>query len=125
MRPSVEFSSGTTPKSACLRSTSSNTAAMRADADVLDRLAEPLEGGEVAVAVLRAEERDLAAPSAPPASREISSRKIALSVTSCERPLVRVEDVVEDFFLAGGGEDLAALVGLHLADLRRRSRPAC
>ncbi len=30
MRPSVEFSSGTTPKSACLRVTSSNTAAMLA-----------------------------------------------------------------------------------------------
>ena len=28
MRPSVEFSSGTTPKSACLRFTSSNTAAI-------------------------------------------------------------------------------------------------
>ena len=40
-----------------------------------------------------------------------------MSVTSCERPLVGFEDVVKHLFLAGGGENLAALIGLHLADL--------
>ena len=42
-----------------------------------------------------------------------------MSVTSCERSLVRVENVAEDFFLARGGEDFAALIGLHFADLPR------
>ncbi len=45
------------------------------------------------------------------------SRKIARIVTSCERPFVGLEDVLENFLFARGGEDFAALIGLHLADL--------
>ena len=40
-----------------------------ADADELDRLAEALDGGEMAVTVFRAEIGDLRAPSATPVSR--------------------------------------------------------
>ena len=58
MRPSVEFSSGTTPKSTCLRSLPRTRPRCRRRG-CTRRLAEPLERGEVAVAVLRPEERDL------------------------------------------------------------------
>lgn len=37
-----------------------------------------------------------------------------------ERPLVGFKDVVEDFFFTRGGKDLAAVIVLDSADLRRQ-----
>ena len=124
-RPSVEFSTGTTPKSTWPRLTSSNTAAMLPTPHELDRLAEALDGGEVAETVLRPEVGDLEhLLQGPRAAHDLAEDGPDRHVV--ERPFVLVvdlQDVLEHFFFAGRREDFAALIVLDLADLRGEAGP--
>ena len=92
-----------------------------ADAQELDRLAEALDGGEMAVTVFRAEIGDLEhLLQGPRAAHDLAEDGADGGVV--ERSLVllvELQDVLQHFLLAGRREDLFAVVVLELADLRR------
>ena len=99
-RPSVEFSSGTTPKSRVAAIHLLEDGRDAADRDVLDRLAEPLDGGQVAVAVFRPEVGDLEhLLQRPRAAHDLAEDGPDGGLV--ERALVGLADVLEDFLFAG------------------------
>src|SRR5262249_33448694 len=91
----------------------------------LDRLAEALDGGQVAKAVLRAEIGDLEhLLQGPRAGHDLAEDGADGGVV--ERPLVLLvgrHDVLVDLFLAGRGEDVLALFELGPADLAGNGGP--
>src|SRR6266852_3873859 len=86
-----------------------------ADALEFDRLAEALDGGEVAKTIFGAEIRHFqdSLERARPAHDFAENRADGVRV---ERPFAGLEHVVEDFLFPCGGKDFGALVVFDLAD---------
>ena len=92
------------------------------DVRVFARLAESLDGGQVAVAVLRPQEGDaLDRLNRPRTADEFAEDRLERDFR--QGTFVRFEDVAEHFLFAGCRKDLAAAFGLHLADLRGNPGP--
>src|SRR5262249_16835768 len=94
-----------------------------ADADELDSLAEPIDGGQIAITVFGAEISDL--------QHLLQGARAAHDLTEdgadgagVERAfvfLVELQDVLQHFFLAGRRKNLVAVFIFYFADLRRHA----
>jgi hypothetical protein len=89
-----------------------------ADLDEFNRSAEAFDGGQVAEAILRPQIGDLQhLLQGPRAAHDLAED--GPDRAGIQRPLVGLKDILENFFLSGRRKDLAAVVVLDLADLRR------
>ena len=93
-----------------------------ADGHVLDGLAEPAQGRQVAKTVFGAEKRDFQNPLKGSAAADDFPVDGA-NGDIAQRTFIVLKNVLDDFFFACRGEDVLAVLALDLADLAGEARP--